>query len=62
MEENKALDRVVFSQRCAGYLMLNGCRLLKVKKDKNESSKLVYFFPDTEFVKHYIDEYRKVSK
>jgi hypothetical protein len=62
MNVHKELDRVVFSQRCAGFLMLNGCRLLKVKKDKNESTKLVYFFPDTDFVSHYIEEYKKISK
>ncbi|MCY9007168.1 DUF5659 domain-containing protein [Peribacillus frigoritolerans] len=50
-------DYVVFSQRMAGYLMMNGCRLLKLKNDKNEPTKFVYFFPNTQYVLNHAEKY-----
>ncbi|MDM5306321.1 DUF5659 domain-containing protein [Peribacillus frigoritolerans] len=50
-------DYVVFSQRMAGYLMMNGCRLLKLKNDKNEPTKFVYFFPNTQYVLSHAEKY-----
>ncbi|MED4693803.1 DUF5659 domain-containing protein [Peribacillus frigoritolerans] len=50
-------DYVVFSQRMAGYLMLNGCRLLKLKVDKNEPTKYVYFFPNTQYVLCHVEKF-----
>lgn len=50
-------DYVVFSQRMAGFLMMNGCRLLKIKNDINTPTKFVYYFPNTEYVKSFVDQY-----
>jgi hypothetical protein len=41
----------------AGTLMTEGCRLLKMKVDKNEPTKFVYFFPDTKYVQERVDQY-----
>lgn len=55
-------DYIVFSQRMAGYMMLKGCRLLKIGQDKNVITKNVYYFPDTHYVKEYANEYIEQSK
>jgi hypothetical protein len=55
-------DYVVFSQRMAGFLMMNGCRLKKIKNDKNESTKFVYFFPNTDYVKSFVEQYQNINK
>lgn len=57
---NTEKDYIVFSQTMAGYLMMNGCKLKKLKAAKDNSNKFVYFFPNTEFVlghaKQYIED------
>ena len=55
-------DRVIYSQHMAGTLMTKGCRLLKIKPDKNEPTKFVYFFPNTPFVVERINEYLAARK
>ncbi|CAM3677258.1 DUF5659 domain-containing protein [Cytobacillus oceanisediminis] len=50
-------DFVVFSQRLAGYLMMNGCKLLNMKADKRDSTKYVYFFPHTLYVLEHVNKY-----
>jgi Domain of unknown function (DUF5659) len=55
-------DYVVFSQRMAGYLMMNGCRLKKIKNDINNSTKFVYFFPNTDYVKNFVEKYQNINK
>lgn len=60
---NNQKDFVVFNQTCAGWLMQNGCKLLKILPNKNNPQKHVYYFPDTDYVKDklnkYIDLYQK---
>ncbi|WP_144700165.1 DUF5659 domain-containing protein [Fictibacillus phosphorivorans] len=58
MENIKEKDFVVFSQRMAGYLMMNSCRLKKMKVDKDNSTKFVYFFSDNENVRKLADQYK----
>ncbi|MFB4471804.1 DUF5659 domain-containing protein [Oceanobacillus caeni] len=55
--ETKEKDYVVFSQRMAGFLMLNGCRLLKVKPDKNKPTMNVYYFPNTDNVLRRVNDF-----
>lgn len=50
-------DRVVFSQKLAGYLMMNGCKLKNISLSKKDNTKFVYFFKDSEQVRTYIDQY-----
>jgi hypothetical protein len=47
MEMDK--NHIVFSMRMAGYLMQKGCRLIKLKNDKNNPNKHVYFFPNKDW-------------
>jgi hypothetical protein len=53
---------VVFSQRIAGFLMLNGCKLKKVSKSKKDESMLVYFFSNNETVKDLVNSYNQQIK
>jgi Domain of unknown function (DUF5659) len=53
----KEKDYIVFSQTMAGYMMMNGCKLKNIKPAKNEPSKFVYFFPNTEYVLKHAQEY-----
>ncbi|MBT2729436.1 hypothetical protein J7E63_21315 [Bacillus sp. ISL-75] len=55
-------DYIVFSQRMAGYLMLNGCRLKKIKKSKKDETLFVYFFSDMEKVRNLVNEYNQQIK
>ncbi len=60
MDQTK--DYCVFSQRMAATMMLNGCRLLKVRPDKNKPTMNVFYFPDTDYVREYAKQYIKNSK
>lgn len=51
-------DYVVFSQRLAAILMQNGCRLKKIKPDKDKPNFNVFFFENTDRVKELIQQYR----
>jgi hypothetical protein len=62
MNERNEKDYIVFSQKLAGYLMFNGCRLLKIKHDKETPTKFVYFFPNTEQVVGIVQKYKTLSK
>lgn len=55
-------DYIVFSQKMAGYLMFNGCRLLKLKQDVNEPNKFVYFFPYNDYVLNQANDYKRKMK
>jgi Domain of unknown function (DUF5659) len=59
MENVNEKDFVVFSQRMAGYLMMNSCRLKKITRSKKDESKFVYFFSDNETVRSLVDQYSK---
>lgn len=58
MNESNSDNFVVFSQKLAGYLMWNGCRLLSIKPDKKEPTKFVYYFPNKDFVMKHIEAYK----
>jgi hypothetical protein len=55
---NNERDMVVFSQYLCGYLMMAGCRLKKIKPDRNEPTKFVYFFENSDLVKKHVSEYK----
>lgn len=52
-------DYVVFSQRMAGFLMMNGCRLLRINNDYKTPTKFVYYFPNTDYVHNIVQQYLK---
>jgi hypothetical protein len=56
---NNDKDYVIYSQRLAAMLMANGCRLKKMKPDKDKPNYNVFFFENTKQVKELISEYRQ---
>jgi hypothetical protein len=54
---NNEKNMVIFSQYLAGQLMVAGCRLKKIKPDKKDCTKFVYFFENTELVRNYVSRY-----
>ncbi|WP_425203179.1 DUF5659 domain-containing protein [Priestia megaterium] len=62
INEESEKDYVVFSQRMAGYLMKNGCKLLKVKEHNNSTNRFVYFFPNNTHVLSTVNTYLKMKK
>ncbi|MED4016976.1 DUF5659 domain-containing protein [Sutcliffiella cohnii] len=59
---NNDKNYIVFSMRLAGYLMLNGCRLMKIKPSKDNPDKKVYIFPNTQEVMDHVEQYTKMRK
>jgi hypothetical protein len=57
---NNDKNYIVFSMRLAGYLMLQGCRLIKTKPDKTNPNKHVYFFPKTTQVLEHVEKYKMI--
>lgn len=47
----------VFSQRLAGYLMMNGFPLIELVKSQN-TLKNHFIFPNTPILKEYIDKWQ----
>ncbi|MGD6897131.1 DUF5659 domain-containing protein [Bacillus infantis] len=62
MNKQSEKDYCVFSQTMAGYLMMNGCKLKKLKAAKDNPSKFVYFFPNTDYVLDHAKEYIESRK
>lgn len=60
--ETSEKNYIVFSMRLAGYLMLKGCRLIKLKPSKNNADKFVYIFPDTSETHLHVQEYTDMRK
>lgn len=51
----------IFSQRLAGYLMMNGYRLLKIEPNRKRPDMNVFFFEDSEGLRQCADDY-KISR
>ena len=49
----------VFSQRLAGWLMLQGFVLLDMREDKCNRSRNVYVFRESDALVKMVDEYKK---
>ncbi|MBP1968000.1 uncharacterized protein YgiM (DUF1202 family) [Virgibacillus natechei] len=62
MEQQLTKNYVVFSQTMAGYMMLNGCRLIKAAPHRKQPTKNVYYFPDTEYVREFANNYIELRK
>jgi hypothetical protein len=54
-------DMVIFSQKLAGWLMFNSCKLKKMTKSKKDQSKFVYFFDNIEVVKDIVTQYQQTN-
>lgn len=49
--------KYIFSLKLAGYLMMNGCRILRINHNLNIQDKDVYVFEDTEDLRKIMSEY-----
>lgn len=49
---------IVQSMRCAGYLMLNGCKLIRTEPHRNMPNKNIFVFYDDAKVNQYIRKYK----
>lgn len=56
---NKSPHKIISSQKCAGYLMFNGCRLIRTEQNQNNPKLNVFIFYDDDLVRHYLTEYSK---
>ena len=49
--------KYIFSLKLAGYLMMNGCRILRINHNLNIQDKDVYVFEYTEDLRKIMSEY-----
>ena len=60
-EKNKIV--VISSMRCAGYLMFNGCKLIRTQPHRDHQNKNIFIFNDDEKTKEFLSKYtNEVSK
>jgi len=57
-KEAKEKVLIVNSMRCAGYLMLNGCVILRMEQSRRDPRKKVFIFYDDEKVNSFIRKYK----
>jgi len=53
---------VVFSDHLAGYLLLNSCKLIRVRPDEKDITKSVYIFNNTDNLKTTIEDYNLLKE
>lgn len=62
----KATEKVptitIFSQRLAGYLMLNGFVLADMRSDRDGSGRNLFFFKDTDELRKRIEKFGNYKK
>ena len=51
----------IFSQRLAGYLMMNGFVLMSIRDHIDGSGKKVFYFTDSQQLEKAIEEYKKMT-
>jgi hypothetical protein len=49
-----------FSQKLAGYLLINGFSLIGIKSDLKKTGRNIYLFQDSEPLRKAIDQYKTV--
>jgi len=49
-----------FSQKLAGFLLMNGFPLLGIKSDLKKTGRNIYLFQDSELLRKAISEYKPV--
>lgn len=59
MKEQKF--KYIFSLRLAGYLMMNGYRILRINHNLQKDNKDVYVFKDENNINKAIEEYTKLK-
>lgn len=51
--------KIIISMRCAGYLMYNGCKLVRIEPHKKFQNKNVFVFNDDEKTNAFLHQYTK---
>ena len=59
--ETKQKFMTIFSQRLAGYLMMNGFVLMGIRDHVNGSGKKVFYFTESPQLKKAMEEYKKMT-
>lgn len=54
-------DIIIMQQRMAGWLMYNGMKLLKVKKDLKDKNRNIYIFSDTDELRGLMSKYTNIQ-
>jgi len=49
-----------FSQKLAGYLLINGFSIIGVKSDLKNTGRTIYLFSDTELLRNTVSKYKTV--
>jgi len=49
-----------FSQKLAGYLLINGFSIIGIKSDLKMTGRNIYLFQDSELLRKMIDKYKSV--
>ena len=57
MNANAKAPITIFTQRLAGYLMMNGFPLLGMRENKNGNNMNVFFFGDTPEIREEMRDY-----
>ena len=58
MDKNKKF-KYIFSLKLAGYLMMNGFRILRINHNLQKHGKDVYVFEDSEEINKAMEKYTK---
>lgn len=59
--ETKQKFMTIFSQRLAGYLMMNGFVLMNIRDHIDGSGKKVFYFVDSPQLEKSMKEYKKMT-
>lgn len=59
--ETKQKFMTIFSQRLAGYLMMNGFVLMNIRDHIDGSGKKVFYFSDSPQLEKAMKEYKKMT-
>jgi hypothetical protein len=51
-------DWIIYNQKLAAELMASGCRLKKMRPDREVKTKNVFFFENTEQVRVIVEKYK----
>ncbi len=52
-------DFVIYSQKLAGFLMMNGVRLVTIRKDYIDETNNVFIFRTTDKIPKLIEQYKR---
>lgn len=54
--------KYIFSLKLAGYLMMNGCRIIRINHNLQIPNKDVYVFKNSKQLENYMEQYNSLKK